>query len=92
MSLDIEYEREDDGRWIADMVSRPGVMAYGKTRDEATKNVLLFLANVILSEIEYGEGSPKGLDFFADSVASGIVIGPKALAMLTKKGLEPDDL
>ena len=31
----IEIGREDDGRWIAEIASLPGVMAYGKTRQEA---------------------------------------------------------
>ncbi len=31
----IEVELETDGRWIAEIVSLPGVMAYGNTREEA---------------------------------------------------------
>ena len=31
----IEVEREDDGRWIAEVMDLPGVLAYGTTRDEA---------------------------------------------------------
>lgn len=33
--LKIEIEREDDGRWIAEVAGMPGVLAYGDTRDEA---------------------------------------------------------
>ena len=35
MKLRVEFEQETDGRWIADVTDLPGVMAYGKTRDEA---------------------------------------------------------
>jgi len=28
----VEVDREDDGRWIAEVVEVPGVMAYGYTR------------------------------------------------------------
>lgn len=35
MNLSIGYEQEVDGRWIADVTSLPGVLAYGATRDEA---------------------------------------------------------
>lgn len=31
----VETEREDDGRWIADVLDLPGVMAYGTTENEA---------------------------------------------------------
>ena len=31
----IEVEREDDGRWLADVVTVPGVMVYGETREIA---------------------------------------------------------
>jgi len=28
--LQVETEREDDGRWIAEVVELPGVLAYGR--------------------------------------------------------------
>jgi predicted RNase H-like HicB family nuclease len=31
----IETEREEDGRWIAEVPELPEVMAYGPTREEA---------------------------------------------------------
>jgi hypothetical protein len=31
----IEIEREDDGRWIAEVMDLPGVLTYGQTREEA---------------------------------------------------------
>ncbi len=35
MNFKIEFEREEDGRWIAEIADLPGVLAYGATRDEA---------------------------------------------------------
>src|SRR5436305_2012327 len=32
MSLSIEVEQEEDGRWIAEVADLPGVLAYGQTR------------------------------------------------------------
>lgn len=29
--LRIELEQEEDGRWIADVIALPGVLAYGAT-------------------------------------------------------------
>ena len=35
MTFTVEYEREDDGRWLAEVIELPGVLAYGQTSDEA---------------------------------------------------------
>lgn len=35
----IELEIEVDGRWIADVVNLPGVLAYGDTKEEAIEKV-----------------------------------------------------
>ena len=35
LTFKIEFEWEDDGRWIAEISELPGVMAYGATRAEA---------------------------------------------------------
>ena len=32
-SLAIEYYREDDGRWLADIPALSGVTAYGRTKN-----------------------------------------------------------
>jgi predicted RNase H-like HicB family nuclease len=33
--LQIELEQEEDGRWIAEVLDLPGVLAYGATQKEA---------------------------------------------------------
>ena len=38
-SLAIEYCREEDGRWFADIPALPGVTAYGRTKQRATAAV-----------------------------------------------------
>jgi predicted RNase H-like HicB family nuclease len=35
MAYAVELEREDDGRWIAEVVDLPGVLTYGATPEEA---------------------------------------------------------
>jgi hypothetical protein len=42
--LPIEFDQEDDGRWIAECPQRPGCMAYGRTLDEAVNAVSVLLA------------------------------------------------
>jgi hypothetical protein len=35
MAISIEIDREEDGRWIAEVRKIPGVLVYGKTKKEA---------------------------------------------------------
>ena len=39
MEFEIVFDREDDGRWIAEIESLPGVLAYGTTQLEAQSKV-----------------------------------------------------
>jgi predicted RNase H-like HicB family nuclease len=51
----IETEQEEDGRWIAEVPSLPGVMAYGEDRDRAVERVTALALQVIADRIENGE-------------------------------------
>ena len=62
MQLQIEIEREDDGRFLAAIPALPGVMAYGATRDEAVTRVKALALHVIADEIEHGERSREVAD------------------------------
>jgi predicted RNase H-like HicB family nuclease len=35
MTFTVEFEQEEDGRWLAEVLELPGVLAYGQTSDEA---------------------------------------------------------
>ena len=50
----VELDREDDGRWIAEVVELPGVLAYGATREEAIKRVKALSLRVLADRIEHG--------------------------------------
>ena len=39
ITFNVELEREDDGRWLAEVVELPGVLAYGPTQDAALSRV-----------------------------------------------------
>ena len=49
----IEFDREEDGRWIAEVPSLPGVMVYGNTKQEATFKVKALALRVIADKIEH---------------------------------------
>lgn len=58
MSFDLDTEREDDGRWIAEVAALPGVLAYGATREEAVRKAEALALRVIADRLEHGEPAP----------------------------------
>lgn len=59
MNLQIEVEREDDGRWLAEIPELPGVMAYGQTREEAISREKALALRVLADRLEHGESVPE---------------------------------
>jgi len=58
MTLLVELEQESDGRWIAEIPELPGVMAYGKSSDDAQAKVQALALRVLADRLEHGEASP----------------------------------
>lgn len=55
MTFEIEIEREDDGRWMAEVPALSGVLTYGGTRNEAIARVQALALRVIAERLEHGE-------------------------------------
>jgi predicted RNase H-like HicB family nuclease len=62
MKLTVEFDREDDGRWIAEVLDLPGVMTYGPTREEALASVKALALRVLADKLEHGEISADLLE------------------------------
>ena len=58
MLLTFEIEREDDGRWVAEVPDLAGVLAYGATREEAIARVEALALRVLADRLEHGESGP----------------------------------
>ncbi len=56
--LRVEVEREDDGRWLAEVLELPGVLAYGTTRKDAIERVQTLSLRVMADRLEHGEEVP----------------------------------
>ena len=63
--MKIDIEKEDDGRWIAEVSDLPGVLAYGKTREDAIAKVEALALRVIADRIDHGETIPELDELFA---------------------------
>ncbi|MGO8747008.1 MAG: type II toxin-antitoxin system HicB family antitoxin [Thermoguttaceae bacterium] len=64
MRLDIEIDREEDGRFIAEVPAIPGAMAYGQTREEALTRVQAMALRVLADRVEHGESIPAVIETF----------------------------
>ncbi|HVM61385.1 MAG TPA: type II toxin-antitoxin system HicB family antitoxin [Verrucomicrobiae bacterium] len=65
MAMKIEVEREDDGRWLAEVTELPGAMSYGRTRKEAISKAKALALRVIADRLEHGEEIPELRGVFA---------------------------
>ena len=61
LKLTFELEREaESGRWIADIVTIPGVMVYGATKLEAFRKAQALALEVIADRLANGEDPISG--------------------------------
>ena len=58
MPFTVEAELEDDGRWLAEVPSLPGTMAYGNSKQDAIERVEVLALWVIADRLEHGENVP----------------------------------
>jgi len=55
ITLSVELEQEEDGRWIAEINELPGVLAYGKTAEDARARAQALALRVVADRLEHGE-------------------------------------
>jgi predicted RNase H-like HicB family nuclease len=58
----IELEQETDGRWIAEVIELPGVLAYGASQDEAVAKVQALALRVVADRLEHDEAGREYLN------------------------------
>jgi predicted RNase H-like HicB family nuclease len=61
--LKVEFSREDDERWIADIPALPGVTVFGRTRKQALASAEALALRVIADRLEYGEAIPAARSY-----------------------------
>ncbi|HUP65419.1 MAG TPA: type II toxin-antitoxin system HicB family antitoxin [Thermoanaerobaculia bacterium] len=61
----VEVEREQDDRWIGEVTDLPGVMVYGRSRDEAVSKAKALAFRVLTDRLEHGEDIPEIRGVFA---------------------------
>jgi predicted RNase H-like HicB family nuclease len=61
MHFTIQHEKEEDGRWIAEVPELPGVLAYGATAQEAMAKAETLALRVLAERIENNEAGPQAI-------------------------------
>jgi len=67
VTLTVEIECEADGRWIAEIPELPGVLAYGRTAEDAQTKAQALVLRVLADRLEHAEA---GLDLHTISFAA----------------------
>lgn len=65
MRFEVEFDREEDGRWIAEIASIPGAMAYGDTKERALAAVEAIALRALADLLENQHESLKSSVEFA---------------------------
>lgn len=53
MDIRIETEQEDDGRWLAEVIGLPGVMAYGASKLQAMAKAEALAFRTLAERLEH---------------------------------------
>ena len=62
VTFTIELEQEEDGRWIAEVPALPGVMSYGRDREDALAGVEALALRVMTERLENREAPAEFLN------------------------------
>ena len=57
MTFTVEFEQEENGRWLAEVIELPGVLAYGQSSDEAIAKAQALALHVLADRLEHGESA-----------------------------------
>lgn len=61
MNYRLEIEQDADGRWLAEVIDLPGVMAYGASADEAMVKAESLALRVLADRLDHGEARPTNI-------------------------------
>jgi predicted RNase H-like HicB family nuclease len=58
ITLSAELDQEEEGRWIAEIKELSGVLAYGKSAEDARARAQALALCVVADRLEHGEAGP----------------------------------
>jgi predicted RNase H-like HicB family nuclease len=61
LRFQFEIEREDDGRWVAEIPEVPGAMAYGASEEEAKAKAYALALYAVADDVERSNEIPDSI-------------------------------
>ena len=59
MNYSIDSEREDDGRWLAEVSGLPGALAHGATQEQACAKAEALALRILAERLELSEAKSE---------------------------------
>jgi predicted RNase H-like HicB family nuclease len=59
MTFTVEHQQEEDGRWLAEVLELPGVLAYGQMSKEAVAKAQARALRLLEDRLKHGESEHK---------------------------------
>jgi predicted RNase H-like HicB family nuclease len=84
--LVIALQRDEDGRWIAEVPALSGVLVYGESGEQAVARVEARAPRVLADRLEYGEAVPELSGLFQAAWAGGSVAALACSRIATAAG------
>lgn len=69
MKFTLECEREEDGRWLAEVSQLPGVLAYGVSAEDAMAKAEALALRVLAERLEHGESRATDINISLPAAA-----------------------
>ena len=69
MNFTLDCEREEDGRWLAEVSQLPGVLAYGSSANEAMAKAEVLALRVLAERLEHGDSKPQEINISLPAAA-----------------------
>ena len=69
MQFTLEVEREDDGRWLAEVAQLPGALAYGDSANEAMAKAEALALRALAEQLEHGDAKPTEFSIMLPAAA-----------------------
>ena len=69
VKFNLECEREEDGRWLAEVSQLPGVLAYGASANEAMTKAEVLALRVLAEQLEHAEVLPLEINISLPAAA-----------------------
>lgn len=75
-AIRVEVEREEDGRWLAEVPALSGALAYSQAREEAVARAEALALRILAERLEHGEPTLDTQDQLKENPKTPVSVEP----------------